>query len=200
MAIYLKNSMFVHIPKCGGRWVKNMIEEHVPGYSYSGDPIYDAHDSPDEKGTTPFCFVREPATFAHSLWHHRAKKKANKHGHKFNWQEYIRLEKECKSEDYLTFMNNVAENENAVADYYLHYIGRYDRIRIGRMEYLAYDFISFLRLGNEKFNEEAIKLAAESKIGEGTLTNDLSGDLRSKINYANKEFCAKMGYLNINDY
>ena len=100
----------------------------------------------------------------------------------------------------MTFMNNVAENENAVADYYLHYIGRYDRIRIGRMEYLAYDFISFLRLGNEKFNEEAINLAAKSKIGEGTLTNNLPGDLRSRINYANKEFCAKMGYLNINDY
>ena len=62
------------------------------------------------------------------------------------------------------------------------------------------DFISFLRLGNEKFDEEAIKSSAESKIGEGTLTNDLSGDLRSRINYANKEFCAKMGYLNINDY
>ena len=192
--------MFVHIPKCGGRWIKQMIESHVPNYEYSGDPIYDAHDSPDERGRTPFCFVREPATFAHSLWHHRAKKKANKFGHQFNWQTYIRLEEECQSEDYTTFMENVANNPNAVADYYFHYIGRYERIRMGRMESLAPDFISFLKLGNEKANYKAIEQSANSKIGIGTDQSPVEGNLRVRINRANEEFCHRMGYLNALDF
>jgi hypothetical protein len=200
MAIYLKNSMFVHIPKCGGRWVKQMIESHIHGYEYSGDPIYDAHDSPDEKGRQPFAFVREPATFAHSLWHHRAKKKANKFGHKFNWQTYIRMEEECQSEDYQTFMNNVADNPNAVSDYYKHYIGRYEHIRIGRMEYLSTDFVSFLKLDNEEANYEAIEKSGQSKIGLGTDQSPVDGDIRVRINRANEEFCARMGYLSVLDF
>jgi len=200
MAIYLKNSVFIHIPKCGGRWVKQMIESHVRGYEYSGDPIYDAHDSPDEKGRMPFAFVREPATFAHSLWHHRAKKKANKFGHKFNWQTYIRMEEECQSEDYETFMNNVADNPNAVVDYYYHYIGRYEKIRIGRMEYLASDFCQFLRQDNEDADWKEIARQGPSKIGVGNDQSPIPGDLRVRINRANEEFCHRFGYLNVLDF
>lgn len=195
MAIYLKNTMFIHIPKCGGRWIRNMMENHVNGYRYSGDPIYDAHDSPDNQGKTVFCFVREPATFAHSLWHHRAKKKANKHGHKFNWQEYIRLEKECQSEDYQTFMENVASNKDAVADYYNHYVGKYDNVIFGKMENLAEDFLNILVANNEDIDYDAIKRSADSIIGKGTSDQQVEPQLRKRINYSNLDFCKSMGYI-----
>lgn len=194
MAIYLKNSMFIHIPKCGGRWIKSMIENHVNGYRYSGDPTYDAHDSPDANGKQVFCFIREPATFAHSLWHHRAKKKENKFGHKFNWQEYIRLEKQCQSEDYDQFMENVANNKNAVADYYKHYVGKYKNVQYGRMEFLASDFLNILTINNESFNEKAIRKSGNSIIGKGTSHSPVAADIRKRINQANVDFCKKFGY------
>ena len=50
MAILLKNSMFIHIPKCGGRWATQMIVSNCQNYSFSGDRIYDAHDTPDNNG------------------------------------------------------------------------------------------------------------------------------------------------------
>ena len=32
MAIELKNSMFIHVPKCGGRTVKQMLKKYVSNY------------------------------------------------------------------------------------------------------------------------------------------------------------------------
>ena len=92
MAIELKNSMFVHIPKCGGRKVADLICKYVEGYSFVGDRVYDAHNTPDTSKQV-FAFIRHPATFTHSLWKHRSKVKANRRGQQWNWQDYIRLEK-----------------------------------------------------------------------------------------------------------
>ncbi len=36
MAIELKNSMFIHVPKCGGRTVKQMLKKYVAGAEVIG--------------------------------------------------------------------------------------------------------------------------------------------------------------------
>ena len=97
-------------------------------------------------------------------------------------------------------MNNVAENPNAVADYYSHYVGRYEKIRIGRMEYLAHDFVQFLRMHEEDANWEEIARQGPSKIGVGTYGEHIRGDLRVRINRANEELCHRFGYLNALDF
>lgn len=192
MAMILKNSMFIHIPKCGGRWTKQMLEDHTSA-RHVGDPIYDSHDSPEYDGNV-FCIVREPATFAHSLWHHRAKKKANRFGHKFNWQEYIRLEKECQSEDYLTFMNNVGESKDAVWDYYQHYVGKYNDVYYARMENMAEDLVDILGKLGEDHNHNGILDSSKNVIGKGTSDETVEESLRLKINNANAAFCRTFGY------
>ena len=79
MAVELKNSMFIHVPKTGGRWVKQMLFNYVEGAKAVGDAVYDSHNTPMTHKQT-FAFLRHPMTFVHSLFHHRARKKSNTRG------------------------------------------------------------------------------------------------------------------------
>ena len=66
MAVELKNSMFIHVPKTGGRWVKQMLFNYVEGAKAVGDAVYDSHNTPMTHKQT-FAFLRHPMTFVHSL-------------------------------------------------------------------------------------------------------------------------------------
>ena len=154
MAIELKNSMFIHVPKCGGRTVKQMIKKYVSGARVIGDDIYESHGTPDTNKQV-FGFIRHPATFVHSLWTHRSKKKA--HGSDWNWHPDIRMEQECKSKVYNRFIENVLSGENYVYDYYMHYLGKYKNPMIGKMENLPDSLITILKANNEDFDEKAIR-------------------------------------------
>tara|TARA_R100001480_G_scaffold77491_1_gene87424 strand:- start:346 stop:948 length:603 start_codon:yes stop_codon:yes gene_type:complete len=154
MAIELKNSMFIHVPKCGGRTAKMMLKRYVNECKVLGDDIYESHATPDTTKQV-FGFIRHPATFVHSLWTHRSKKK--NHGSEWNWHPDIKLEQECKSKDYNTFIENVINGNNLVWDYYMHYLGKYKDPMIGKMEELPNSLISILKSNNEEFKEEDIK-------------------------------------------
>lgn len=195
MAILLNNSMFIHIPKCGGRWATQMIVSNCKNYSFSGDRVYDAHDTPDNNGKKVFAFVREPALFCHSLWHHRARKKSNTRGNKFNWQEYIILEKVCQSSDYLEFMENCSRLKNGVVNYYNYYLNKYKgNLIIGKMENIAFDLVNILTQLNENFNKDKILSNTNNIIGKGS-DNQIDSKLRRKINLANIEFSKKFKYM-----
>ena len=154
MAIKLKNSMFIHVPKCGGRTIKKLLMKYVAGAEIIGDDIYDSHATPDTD-LKVFGFVRHPATFIHSLWTHRSKKK--KHGEAWNWQDYILLESECQSKDYNTFVENILKRENMVWHYYMHYLGKYKDPMIGKMENQPDSLIDILKANNEDFDEKRIR-------------------------------------------
>ena len=146
--------MFIHVPKCGGRTIKQMLKKYVAGAEVVGDDIYDSHATPDTD-LQVFGFIRHPATFIHSLWTHRSKKK--KHGEAWNWQDYILLEKECQSKDYNKFVENVINGKNYVFNYYMHYLGKYKNPMIGKMEQLPDSLIGILKQNNEDFDEKGIR-------------------------------------------
>ena len=146
--------MFIHVPKCGGRTIKKLLMNYVAGAEIIGDDIYDSHATPDTD-LKVFGFVRHPATFIHSLWTHRSKKK--KHGEAWNWQDYILLEKECQSKDYNKFVENVINGKNYVFNYYMHYLGKYKNPMIGKMEQLPDSLIGILKQNNEDFDEKGIR-------------------------------------------
>ena len=153
MAIELKNSLFIHNPKCGGRTVKQMLKKYIKNCVVLGDDIYESHATPDTTKQV-FGFIRHPATFVHSLWTHRSKKKG--HGDEWNWHPDIRLEQECQSKDYNTFVENVISKENIVWDYYQHYFGKYSNVQYCKMEQLPVSLNHVLKLNNEDFDEQAI--------------------------------------------
>ena len=154
MAIELKNSLFIHNPKCGGRTSKQMLKNYVNNCTVLGNDIYESHATPDTTKQV-FGFIRHPATFVHSLWTHRSKKKA--HGSDWNWHPDIRLEQECKSQDYNTFVENVISKENIVWDYYMFYFGKYENPMLGKMEELPESLITILKTNNEDFKEDDIR-------------------------------------------
>ncbi len=154
MAIELKNSMFIHVPKCGGRTVKQMLKKYVAGATVLGDDIYESHATPDTDKQV-FGFVRHPATFIHSLWTHRSKKKG--HGEMWNWHPDILLEQECQSNDYKTFVKNILNKKNMVWNYYQHYLGKYPNVQYCKMEQLPDALIHVLKLNNEDFDEKGIR-------------------------------------------
>ena len=146
--------MFIHVPKCGGRTIKKLLMNYVAGAEIIGDDIYDSHATPDTD-LKVFGFVRHPATFIHSLWTHRSKKK--KHGEAWNWQDYILLESECQSKNYNTSVENILKKENLVWHYYMHYLGKYKDPMIGKMENQPDSLIDILKANNEDFDEKRIR-------------------------------------------
>ena len=74
MAIELKNSLFIHNPKCGGRTVKQMLKKYVSNCKVLGDDIYDSHATPDT-GKQVFGFIRHPATLYIVYGHIEVKRK-----------------------------------------------------------------------------------------------------------------------------
>lgn len=135
-----------------------MLIDYVEGASFIGDPIYDAHKSP-EWNKAVFFFVRQPDTWLRSLWYHRARKKGNKFGKSFNWQTNHRLENECKSNNYEKFIDNIINTPDCLYDYYQDFIGKYrpEQLIWGQYENLCEDLIKILNINNENFDEKAIR-------------------------------------------
>ena len=199
MAIELKNSMFIHVPKCGGRTVKQMLKKYVSNCKVLGDDIYESHATPDTDKQV-FGFIRHPATFIHSLWTHRSKKKA--HGSDWNWHPDIRMEQECKSQNYDEFVSNVLKGENYVWDYYQHYLCKYENVQYGKMENLPDSLIKILQDNNEDFDEKGIREniyvhgANNKKVGKPVSVNESVkyNQLKQLITTSEKELCKRFDY------
>jgi hypothetical protein len=199
MAIELKNSMFIHVPKCGGRTVKQMLKKYVAGAKVIGDDIYESHATPDTN-LQVFGFIRHPATFIHSLWTHRSKKKG--HGDAWNWHPDILLEQECQSKDYNKFVENILNKQNMVYHYYMHYLGKYKDPMIGKMEDLPNSLINILKANNEDFDEKRIRENIYVH-GANNKTTNTPVSLIDSLNYdqckrlikkAEKKLCEEFDY------
>ena len=200
MAIELKNSMFIHIPKCGGRKVTDLLFKYVKDCSVVGHRVYDAHSTPDTDKQV-FVFIRHPATFISSLWKHRSKVKSNKFGKQWNWQKYIRLESECGDSDYNQFVENILSGTDYVYDYYKHYTDKYPDVQFGRMENLVEDLIDILKKNGETFDEDRMR-KDNSIIGSNhitkkpsTLRDSMSEDqLNRLVNISEQSLCQRFNY------
>jgi hypothetical protein len=194
MAIKLQNSVFVHIPKTGGRWVAQRLQA-VKGYACIGDPVYDAHVAPDVDMPV-FAFVRHPVTMLNSLWKHRSRKHANRRHKDWNWQQDHRLERECGCEDYFTFFENVAARPGIVTEYYSEFIGKYTHATAWKMENLAEELIAALIYYEESFDANLIRSKAHAKLGHAN--NDIliknRPELIAQIVENEAKFCRHFNY------
>lgn len=164
MAILLTNSIFVHIPKTAGKWVSEAIINNVKGANFIGDPIYDAHKVSLDYNLPQFAFSRNPETWLHSLWKHRARKKLNNYGKRFNWQNKHKLERECKSYFFHIFFLKAALKKEIIKNYYDDFINQQNQISFGKQENLANELIRLLEKYNENFNKEGILVSSKKII------------------------------------
>ena len=194
MAIFLKNSAFIHIPKCGGNWITSMIIENVKNHNIKNRKrhIHIAHETPEIK-LPVFCLVREPAEFANSLFWQRKSATFRRYGYE-KWDERYELEKRCQSADYHTFLNNVSNYKDGIEKYYSCWYGKYDNITIGKMENMCEDFIKFLNDNDEEFDEEKIRLSAETYFNKNKKKKAIDSKFKTAINNANKHFCEQFNY------
>lgn len=196
MAIELKNSVFVHNPKCGGRTIGKLLMKHVDGATILGEP----HSVPETKKQT-FGFVRHPATFLFSLWHHRAS--VNRKASQWNWQRHLRLEKECHDTDYVKFLDKVLDGKDYVYDYFMYYLGKYSNVQIGRLENLKEDLVGILIQNNENFNVDNIlntKVYKGARIKTNKNPTPLlatmdSDRLEKLVHVSEKKLCDMFGYV-----
>ena len=173
MAIKLKNSLFIHVPKTAGRSLSTTLLKNVQGSSILGDKVYDAHSRITLNFTPTFGFIRNPYFFLKSLWNHRNSKRHN-NNNKFDWQDYLRLERTCKSENMYDFILNATKQQNIVWDYYMFYLGGHRNLHICKYENITNDTIRTLELFNEKFKKEQIIKDLEKDKKEKEIIEDMS--------------------------
>lgn len=147
MALVLPNSVFFHVPKSGGTFVrKTLIDLGIP-HEELGRPHENAIDFarryPDIiKNKYSFTFVRHPLTWWQSYWAHR---------HKNGWSLEHPMDRVCNDIDFNGYMEQVLSCE--WQSHYLDICQRFvtEDVRfIGRQENLVADLETALVQANEE--------------------------------------------------
>lgn len=165
MALATDKSLFLHIPKTGGIWVRYAIKKlgikfweigdqhaHFPKYGEKSR-LLAFHDDEYYKEKYIFTFVRHPLSWYQSRWAFRMK-----HG----WKPGLHpLDYNCASNDFRIFVKNVLNYSPRgwVTIEYLNYLDNTPKPIdfIGKTENLTKDLITALTLAGEDFDPEIIK-------------------------------------------
>ena len=190
MPVYLKNSVFLHVPKTGGIWVAKTLTTCVKVLRDNKDK-HKAHIMPDiDEDMGCFAFVRHPVSWIESLYNQRKRKG-------WNWQQDIKLERECQARSLECFINNISDREGIIEDCFDHYIGKYknkNNFIVGKTEHLSADLINILRTFEEKFDEKRIRARAKNKENTHRHTEPLPKGAREKIYNSQRGFYDRYNY------
>lgn len=161
MTVILPNSVFLHVPKAGGTWVREVLKNTnlVQGelISKSSDESTEGkmrswHCVPQDKSVFNnkyiFCFVRHPLTWYQSHWAHRTRNGS--------WNKGNRLDAKCQDDEFNEFILKVIEE---FPQGYLHWLyGFYTQHAhfVGKVENLQQDLIKALSLAEEEYRVDDI--------------------------------------------
>lgn len=184
MALVLPHSIFLHVPKTGGTWVRTAIDgagipnrESNRGQEPLGFQIHTDLTNTTDRGPWNltfrrrprtwyipggrfcFAFVRNPLDWYRSYWAHRMRK---------GWKPQHKIDSVCASDDFETFVRHMLEKfPSYVSDLYELYAGpENDEIGfVGRQENLIEDLIRALREAGEAFDEDRIRETEPVNLG-----------------------------------
>lgn len=173
MAIKTDKTVFYHIPKTGGIWVKKALWRGGVNYGrckeiHSTHWLRREHSVPElvakehKDGMFSFCFVRHPVEWYISFWCYRLRSKILdlRSPADWHWQNVF--------EEFVIDMLR-AHPTGFITNLYQCYIGRNaDQIDfIGRQEYLADDLVKALTIAGEKFDEQELRKAPWMNVAGG---------------------------------
>ena len=172
MAVCTDKSVFYHIAKTGGVWVKEAMSRSGLLYSRCDNKrvshpfgLKREHATPDvildkyKRGRFSFCFVRHPVTWLQSFWCYRVRTS--------------RLDKKFPldylwDDDFEAFVYNVLASypDGFVSRLYQYYVGENaDAIDyVGRQENLADDLVCALKIAGERFDECLLRSTGEFNV------------------------------------
>jgi len=142
--------VFIHIPKTGGTWASEAMEEAGIVLEKVGTGPHPARRELDIGDRFAFAFVREPVSWYRSVWmfHRRIPQSDWPH-----LDEWIDL-------DFPDFLDRMAENNPGyLSTYYRLFVGPPDDeiSFIGHHEQLADDLVTALHVAGQDFDEERLR-------------------------------------------
>jgi len=78
MAIVIESATFLHLPKCGGTWVRQALA--AAGLGPREEPPGEPHRIAATEGRFVFTFVRHPLSWYRSFWNYRLSTAASRDG------------------------------------------------------------------------------------------------------------------------
>lgn len=192
MALMLPHSIFLHIPRTGGSWVRQAIKNagiptrEVGAGSDFAQNAHNRYVRVDRTGTFTFAFVRHPLTWYSSFWSCRMEQ---------GWKQDDSADP-FMSPSFERFVGNVVRGfPGHVSWRYEHYIGPGSGVLdfVGKMENLASDLVKALRLAGEEFDE--IKLLRTPRQNGSLLQPVCSDRLREAVLGAERKGLERFGYL-----
>lgn len=173
MALQLPHSVFYHIPKTGGSWVREAIQKagiptnevgvlgpvDMPLSNFRGLFLH-ATPSAVPLQMFSFTFVRNPLSWYQSLWAYCMRSK--------RWDEDNDFQRECASDNFHQFLRNaLARFPGIVSKMYRGYLGDEYELPggfVGRQERLSEDLVLALRMAGETFDEASIRRTPPANI------------------------------------
>ncbi|MBU0459048.1 sulfotransferase family protein [Patescibacteria group bacterium] len=180
MALALPNSVFFHIPRTGGTWVRHAIKNaEIKSYEvncffckksseYNNTSYFhnnfDTVNTSVLEGKFRFAFVRHPLRFYQSIWKYKMV---------CGWDKDNDFDMACASDSFEEYVDNCFKfsERGMVTSIYQWYLGEdlsYVDF-VGKQEYLYLDLVTALTLAGENFDEE--------KLFSTSLKNNFSGNI-----------------------
>lgn len=213
MAFLLPRSVFIHIPKTGGTWVRHAImNAGIPTSELScdwhddrvatsgpniGQPLLPGHicfhnrfRDIDPAGRFTFAFVRHPVSYCLSHWLYKQR---------MGWNMEFDMDRILYAETVEGFLENVIEyggDEGWVSRTYRMFLTDQDRRVdfIGAQEHLADDLVTALRTAGEAFDETAVRATMPYNVSDPHSSLGVSLRLIDRLMHAERNAMDQYGY------
>jgi len=157
MALVSQRTLFLHVPKAAGTWIRNLyiacgIEHSEYGIQHTHFPALLQHATAGfYTKKFIYAFVRHPLTWYQSRWAFRMK---------YGWQLSHPLDRTCASNNFQQFVMNALEQypNGWVTKEFTTVIDVCPKPidYVGRAEFAVSDMLQVARLSGEKFDENII--------------------------------------------
>ena len=159
MTVILPNSVFIHIPKTGGMWVRSALEQsdlvtESYGFRHTVPLLYEKY----MERTFRFCFVRHPLTWYKSYWAMRSRDNS--------WDMRVPLDMKCHDGVFNVFIDKLLYHFSGGYLDQLYWQFTEHCIYVGKMEHLPFSLFDALDIAGETYSKDAIRAIAKENVGE----------------------------------